>query len=399
MAWNHASAIVAMAVCIQPVAGVFTAPTIPDHLIAVSVPNNNFEAITADDPTATGTIWKSKRVYLGKSGTAGASLPLRGPGGAAPPLANIWPVGYILQAAGYSEVRNGAAIPAVFQAGSTTNTVVMAAGSNATDDFYVGLPIQFAAIGTGFRATTLISKYNGTTKTATVPETIVAPVAGDAYTIPPYLAYVLGTISSAAPPRLSVRIYRDKKIYDYKDWRPTSLTFDEAVTNEANTVFPSLDFSGKGTPAGVSDGTTPNLDTVLAVPVAPGRGGKFVMDRVKLGHQSTRFTLQIDVNAPSNRNADAGQDSYEITSGTRSIELDLDQMAVTDFDIESRIDNQTALAVLDTWGLGAGNRFGSLMPNVVLDPFSPGDRNGFVSLTGNAQMNVNDKSHGFAIWW
>lgn len=399
MAWNQRSAVVAMAVAIQPVAGVFTAPAAPADVIAVSVPNNNYQSITADDPTATGTIWKAKPVYLGRSGTAGATVPLRGPGGAAPPALNAWPVGRVLQAAGFTEIRNAAAIAHVTIAGSTTTGVKFAVTESGVDDFYIGAPLQMAAIGTGFRATTLVADYDGAGQLATIPETIVAPGAGVAYTIPAYLSYVLGTLSTA-PPLLSISIWRDKKRYDYKDWRPTSVTFDMPVTNDQNQVFPSIDFTGKAVPQAVADDVSPAVpQALLDVPVPPCRGGKWVLDRTKIGHQSTRYALNIDVNAPSNQNQDAGQDAYEITSGTRTVSLDLNQMAVADLDIDARCDAQTPLPILSTWGAGAGNRHGFLLPSVVLDAFSPGDRNGFVNLTGDAMPVPVDKSAAYTIWW
>lgn len=399
MAWNHRSAVVAMAVAIQAVPGVFTAPAAPADLVAVSVPNNNYEAITADDPTATGAIWRNKRIYLGKSGTAGATIPLRGPGGAAPPAAEEWPTGRFFLSAGWTEIVNAAPIPGALQAGSTTTALNLAAAAPGVDDIYIGAPIQLAEIGTGFRATTLISDYDGTTKIATIPETIAAPAAAAAYTIPAFISYVLGTMTTT-PPLLSISIWRDKKRYDYRDWRPTSFSVDMPVTNEQNQVFPSIDVSGRGVPAGVVDEASPQLPaSILNVPVAACRGGKFVFDRVKLGHQSLRFALNIDVAAASNQNQDQGQDGYDITSGNRSISLDLNQMNVTDLDLETRVDNQTILPLLSTWGQGPGNRMGMVLPNNVLDPLSPGDRNGFVNLTGDAAPVDVDKSAAFTIWW
>lgn len=398
MAWNHRTAVVAMGIAIQSAAGVFEEPAAPDDLVGVSVPNNAYEVITADDPTATGAVWRAKPIYLGKTGTAGATIPLRGPGGASPPDANEWPVGRILQAAGFTEVRNATAITDT-SAGGTTSSITLEAGSNAADDFYLGYPIQHANFGeAGFRATTMVQDYDGTTKVATIPETVTAPATGD-YTIPPFLAYVLGTMTTV-PPLLSVSIWRDKKRYDYLDWRPTSLSIDVPVTNDANQVFPSIDFSGRATPHQVVDEDAPTLpSSILNVPVPPARGGKFVLDRVKLGHQSIRFALNVDTAAPSNQNKDQGQDGYEITSGTRQISLDLNQMNVTDLDIDARVDNQTVLPILSTWGLGAGNRWGLLLPNNCLQAHSPGDRNGFVNLTGDAAPVDVDKSASLAVWW
>lgn len=400
MAWNHRSAVVAMAVCIQLVEGVYTPPTLPDHIVAVSVPNNNYESITADDPTATGAVWRSRRIYLGRTGTSGATIPIRGPGGAAPPALNTWPVGFFFQAAGCAEIRQAAPAIEAFQAGSSTVAVVLANTRSAVDDTYIGTPITFAEAGTGFRATTLIQDYTGATRTANLGETLgAAPAAAGAYTIPAHLSYRLGTLTTA-PPLLSMVIWRDGKAYRYKDWRPTSFSVDEPVTNEANSVFPSIDVSGKCTPAGVADEVGPLVpDSVLAISPAACRAGKWCLDRTKLGHQSTRFVINVDVGAPSNQNADAGQDAYVITGGNRSVTLDVNDMAVADFDFETRVDNQTIMPILSTWGAGAGNRFGMILPNVVLDPFNPGDRNGFVNLTGDAQPTDVGNSMAFTIWW
>lgn len=399
MAWNHKARIFAMAIAIQAVPGVFTAPSNAD-LIAVASPTFSIDALTTDDPTATGSVWDSPRIYLGKTATAGATFPIRGPGGAAPPIANAWPFGRVLQSAGWTEQRRAAAAAAVLQAGSSTTALVLANTESAVDDFLIGHPITQASAGTGFKATTLIRDYAGATKTATLAETLSgAPAAGAAYTLPPALVYTLGTLGTD-PPILSIRIWRDKKRYDIMDWRPASLSFDAPVSNEANQSYPSSEFSGKGNVAAVADDVSPALPSALLnIPVPPARDGKFYLDSVKLGHQSIRFTQDMETGAASNQNQASGQDGYDILSGRRTIELDLNNMAVADFDIDARVDAQTVLPALSTWGAGPGNRFGLLLPNNVLDPLSPGERNGYVNLTGNASPTDVDKSAAFAIWW
>lgn len=399
MAWNHKARIFAMAIAIQPVAGVFTAPTLAG-LLPVASPTFSIEAITADDPTATGSVWDNARVYLGKTVTAGGTYPLRGPGGASPPAANGWPFGLVLQSGGWAEIVRNAATNAVLQAGSTTTSLVLAASESAVDDFLVGAPLQTAAVGAGFRQTTVIRDYVGASKTAILAETLgSAPAAGVNYTIPASLSYVLGTVNTD-PPQLSIRIWRDKKRYDIMDWRPQSIAMDIPVANEANTSFPSSEFSGKGNLFAVADDTSPALpSSILATPVPPARAGKFYLDSVRLGHQSIRFTQDMETGAASNQNQDSGQDGYDILSGRRTVEWDLNNMAITDFDIDARVDAQASVPFLSTWGLGAGNRFGFMLPNNVLDPGSPGERNGYVNLTGNAFPKDVDKSAALTIWW
>lgn len=400
MAWNHKSRVVAFAVAIQSVAGTFTTPTSAD-IIPVAPPSNSENMVSTDDPTATGSIWTSPRVYLGKTANVGATAPLRGPGGVAPPAANAWPLGRVFQAAGYAEVRTATAISGTAQAGGSTTSIILAAGASATDDFYTGMPIQHATIGTGgtIKGNSALLDYNGTSKAGILGETVASAITAGTYNIPPNLLYQLGTLSSA-PPLLSVTIWRDKKRYDYRDVRLTSLTFDMPVANEANQVYPSIEFQMKGLPAGVTDATAPTLTTAQLSTIAPYRNGKFCLDKVALGHQSSKFAISADVAGASNAAAAEGQDGYEIMSGNRTLDLDLNQMAVTDFDIDTRVNNQTTVSTMSLWGLAAGNRFVSTCPEIALNPLNnPGDRNGFVNLTGNAAFVGVDKAHTFAVWW
>lgn len=400
MAWNHKSRVVALAVAIQSVAGTFTTPTSAD-IIPVAPPTNSEDMVSVDDPTATGSIWNSPRVFLGKTATIGATAPLRGPGGVTPPAANAWPLGRVLQAAGYAEVRTAAAITGTAQAGGSTTSIILAAGASAVDDFYLGMPIQHATIGTAatLKGNSIIVDYNGTSKAATLGETVGSAIIAGNYTIPPNLCYQLGTLASA-PPLLSVTVWRDKKRYDYRDVRLTQLTFDMPVANEQNQSYPSIEFQMKGLLAAVTDSTTPALTSAQLSTIAPYRAGKFCLDKVALGHQSNKFQISADVAGASNAAATEGQDGYEIMSGNRSIDFDLNQMAVSDFDLETRVTNQTTLSTMSLWGMGQGNRFGSANPEIALNPMNnPGDRNGFVNLTGNAALVGVDKSHTFTIWW
>lgn len=400
MAWNHRSRVVAMAVAIQVATGTFIQPSTATDLMAVSSITNTHAAITADDPTATGAVWDAPPVVLGEQATVGATFPMRGPGGAGPPLANTWPMGKIFQAGGWAEIRKAASSSGVLQAGSSTTAIVLANTESATDNLLLGAPLQMAAIGTGFQQTTLIRSYAGASKTANLAETLgAAPAAGAAYTIPAYLSYVLGTLTTP-PPVLSVSIWRDKKRYDYRDWAPTSIAGNMPVANDANTSFPDITFSGRGTLQAVVDDVTPVLpSSMLAIPVTPVRNGKFYLDRVKLGHQSLSFTEGLTVGNASNQNQASGQDGGDILSGTRSTSVDLNQMAVSDFDLHARTTNLLPVPVLSTWGLGSGNNWGFMQPNITLAPFSPGDRNGYVNLTGDANTTDVDKAAVFSIWW
>lgn len=402
MSWNHRSKIAAVAVAIQGVAGTFSAPNNTTDVMAVSNLTNGDELVSAADPTLSGAIWDTSRIYLGRTSTVGFTVPLRGPGGASPPAANAWVPGRALRAAGFTELRQATAITGeVLVAGSTTTALSLATTQSAVDDAIVGTPIQQAAVGTvgTVKGTTLVTDYVGSSRLASISDTVVAPTAGASYTVPAYLSYVLGTLTTA-PPLLSISVWRDKVRYDYRDCVVASFMFDVPVANENNTTFPSVEFSFRGVFVGKSDDTTPIVSAAtLAVLPPANRGGKFTLDRVKLGHASMRVGATADTGAASNANQDAGQDGYDILSGSRTIELDLNAMNVTDFDLEARVTNQTILSSANLWGAGAGNRFGLVVPNMVLDPLTPGDRNGYVNLTGGGAMVDVDKSMAFTVFY
>lgn len=398
MAWNHKSRVVSMAVKIQEGQGQFAQPNRTTDLVAVSAPTNTHDPVTADDATSTGAIWESNRVYLGKTATLGGTIPLRGPGGVAPPAASAWTPGRILQSAGWAEIRSANPIEGdLVDTGNSFRLLIEDSGQ--VENLLLGAPFQYDFFGAGFKRTTMLTRSEVLGDIVEVAESAFGIEVGEAYVIPPYLSYQLGTLTGA-PVYLSVSIWRDKKRYDYVDFQPTSLVINLPVSNEANTNVSDITFQGKALVQAIADDTAPVLpSSLLAIQPAPVRNGKFFLNRVRLGHQQLSFTETLTVAGASNQNAAAGQDGYDIISGTRQIALDLNQMAVADFDLHDLEDNQTKMPLMSTWGAGQGNNFGFIVPNLCLDPFTPADRNGFVSITGNAYSTDVDKSAALTIWW
>lgn len=393
---GHKENIVSMGVTIQPVAGTFNLPGVAD-LIPISTPDNGFDPITADDDTMTGTMWAAPRQFLGQRGRAGATARLRGPGGALPPAANAWVLGRILQGAGFTEIRNAAAITAAAQAGNAAlDKIILAVGESAVDDFYKGYPIAHAGIGAGMRAYSMIRGYVGATKTAELSENVAVAIAAGNYTIPAGLFYTLST--GAAIPLLSVSVWRHRKRYDYKDCAISSFAVNVPVSSDAQTDSPTVEFSMVGVPI-----TPPVDDLALALPAAlltpppPAKAGKFALAKTLIGHQTLRIELGLDTGAPPNQNFDAGQESYEIMSGTRTVTLDINQQLAATLALETLVQNQTPTALESIWGLAAGNRFGVGVPNLLLNPFSPSGRNGFVGMNGDAALNDVDRSINLAL--
>lgn len=398
MSWNHRDRVFALGVALQPTKGQFVQPGL-SGLIGVSTPNNGSEAITAADPTQTGTIWDAPPIFLGETGTGGGTIPLRGPGGSVPPAANSWPLGLIMQACGFTEIRRGTPqLATALGAGSTPTSLVLANSEAAIDDFYVGMPIQQDQIGQGFRRTSLIQDYVGATRTAILAETLGGIPTAD-YTMPAGLFYVLSTLT-IAPPLLSISIWRDQVRYDYMDCVITNWSLDIPVSNENNTVFPSLDFTVKGTPLDPVDDVTPALpQQVLNVQPPAAKGGKFFLDRIKLGHTGVKTTIALTSGAASNQNQDEGQDGQDIQSGSRTVDLTLNQMNVSDFNVKARVKARAQIPLLSTWGQGNGNKLGLMIPAMLLNPLNPQTANGYVTLAGNAQPSQLDKGIAFSVWY
>ena len=387
--------IAALGVTIQPTPGTFNAPGVND-LIPISSPDNGEDIISTDDDTLTGALWSAPRQFLGSRGRAGATARLRGPGGATPPAAGVWPLGRILMAAGFTEIRNAAAITATVAANADASAVVLDAAASAVDDFYNGYPIQHAGIGSGIRGTSMVRDYVGSTKKATLMETLGAAISAGSYTIPPGLFYILST--GLAIPALSCSVWRHKVRYDYRDCALNSFAINIPVANEQSTETPSVEFSMVGVPITPTDQNALSVPDSAMTPVPPARAGKFVLLNTKVGHQSLRLEFGLESGAPPNQNNDTGQEAYEILSGNRTVSLDVNQMLQSELNIKAAVDAQTSTSIMSIWGLGSMNRFAVGIPEAVLDPLGVAGRNGFVGVSANASPTNVDKSISIAVF-
>ncbi len=370
----------ALGITIQPTAGLYNEPTAAD-LIAMFSPDNGSDDITADDATLTGGVWAAPRQFLGRRGRAGATFNLRGPGGASPPAAGAWVPGRILQAAGFTEIVNAAAITGAASAGDTTSFT--SALASAVDDFYMGYPIQHANIGSGrIKGTSMIRDYIGSTKRVVLSETVASAITTGNYTIPPFLGYVLS--AGAGIPLLSAKMWRHRKAYRYKDCAINSFAINIPTANDQSTDVPTVEFGMVGVPVPSVDEIAPTLPSSLLTPTPPAKDGKFAFNGIKIGHQSMRLEFGLETGAPPNVNFEAGQEGYEIMSGTRTVALDINEQLMATLDVDGLVDSQASVPILEGWGSAAGRSWMASVHNSLLNSFSPTGRNGFVGLTGGA---------------
>lgn len=381
--------VTAVGITIQPTPGTYNEPGSVD-LIAVSSPDNGSDPITTDDPTLTGSVWAAPRQFLGRRGRAGATFAMRGPGGASPPAAGEWIPGRILQAVGFTEVVNATPITGTALGGSTSS-IQLAAAASATDDFYQGYPIMHSNIGSGrVRGASLIRDYIGSTKTAVLSETLGVAVAGGTYTIPAFLGYVLSTAASV--PLLSAAVWRHKKKYGYRDCAVSSFAINIPVNNDQSNDLPSIEFGLVGVPVPAEDENAPVIQSSKLSAVPPAKGGKFTFNGLKLGHQTLRMEFGLESGAPPNQNFDAGQEGYELLSGSRTMTLDLNEQLVATLDIDALTDAQTPVPVQSGWGAAAGQTFLFGIANALLGAYNPTPRNGFVGLSGDGVPQDADRA-------
>jgi hypothetical protein len=387
--------ITALGITIQPTPGVYNEPTSAD-LIAVSQPDNGSDGITSDDPTLVGSVFAAPRQFIGRRGRAGATFVLRGPGGSEPGAAGSYVAGRIMQAAGFAEVINQTEIIGTATGGSTSS-IILAGGASSAADFYKGMPIQHANIGAAdsIRGTSLIRGYDGTSKTATLMETLGAAVAAGQYRIPPSLTYLLTTGLSI--PMLSAKVWRHKKAYRYRDCALNAFAINIPVANNDNTDLPSIEFSMFGVPVPSIDELCPPLTSAQLSTPAPAKDGKFTFNGIKLGHQTLRLEFSLETAALPNQNFVEGQESYEIMSGTRTVTLDLNEQLVAQLDIDALTDSQVPVPLQSGWGSAPGRRFLVGVPNGPLDAFSPAGRNGFVGLSGGLAPSDVDRSIALSV--
>jgi hypothetical protein len=175
----------AIAAVNQPTIGTFSAPTLSDVMIVGDFKFQPIDATFVKRNPIRGFLGSADSVMVAKKSTATIPMELSGSGVAGTPPQH----GKMLRACAMSETILGTAHTGTAQAGSTTNSIKLAAGASATDDAYQGMLISTTG-GTGPGQERVIVDYDATTKIATVNEVWdVTPDATTTYNIPKQVAY------------------------------------------------------------------------------------------------------------------------------------------------------------------------------------------------------------------
>lgn len=295
-------------------------------------------------------------VYLKGSGTAGTA-PEFGP---------------LLKACGWAETATATAVPSSAEAvgsGSTDTEVVLGTSASSTDDTYLGMPLQLSGDLTDL---SFVSDYVGSTKTATVTDTLTGtPAAATTeYQIPKNVLY-LPTSSSISS--ITIYAYLDGKLTKMLGCRGTmQLSLTSGGPAKMSFSFTGM-FSAESDTAIVS----PTYDTTRP-PI--WKGGKALINRLAAAMQGLSITNGNTLASPDNPNATEGVDPAIITmrniTGTMN---PVERLVATD-DVMTDFRSGNKRIVHASYGSTAGNKVGITIPSALYTGKNPTDRSGIAAV-------------------
>lgn len=266
-----------------------------------------------------------------------------GTGGVAPAY------GGLLRACGFSQTLLASALTGTAQVGGSSNSVKLAAGASAVDDFYLGMPMAITA-GTGNGQSGLIVDYNGTSKIATVVSAAwVAPDATSSYSIAANAAYKpISTLQESATMYFNLEGVQHKFV---------GVRGNVKLSIGAN-KRPLLTFEFMGLYQPVADASVPAcVYTAWIKPLLANKANTpffSLHGASNIGLES--FDLDVGNELEFNDLINGTEEWIQVDRKTGA-SISLDAVTVATKDWWSIITNNTIGAFGLTQGLAAGNRF------------------------------------------
>lgn len=371
--------------------GTYVAPDSSD-LITVADLRPTIDGLTADIREFTGSVHRPGPVVLGKTFSVSGRVLLRGPGGTAPPAADAWILGRILRAAGFTESVTSTAVPAspeAVGAGGSTTTVELGVSATGTVDLYKGMMLLISALsGTAGKPQLVMGRSNDASKIVTLPETAAGALTSGNWQLPKQLTYLL---SSGTPPTLSVSCWVGNRRYNGKGCAISSFRINMPTSSRDSQDVPSIEFTLTGDLQSVADDASPPTPPAgLAVP--PFRDGKLWVANKQLGGSSFTIDFGAQIGYPPNPNEQSGNETAQLTETTRTVDLTLNQVALTAFDDVTLAEDQANHSLFALWGLASGNAFGVIVTDMRFNHRSPDNSGAFVTQTGQAFVDGTTKT-------
>lgn len=383
------SQVTILGIKVESTSGTYDAPSSSD-LVLVADLKPSIEGLTTTVNEFTGSIHKPGPIVLGKSFSASGRILLRGPGGASPPAADAWIPGRLIRAAGFTEVVTATAVPtspeAVGGTGSTT-TATLGFTASTTVDVYKGMMILLSLLGSNKAGLTMVRSYSAA-KLATLMETHTAAITSGNWQLPRQLTYLL---SAGTPPTLSVSCWIGGRRINARGCAISAFKINLPTLSRDSQDVPSIEFTLTGdVQTIVDDASPPSAPTGLAIP--PYRDGKLWIANKQLGGSSVSIDFGAQVGFPPNPNFTSGNETAQVTETTRTVDLTLNQVALTAFDDVALADAQGYSSLFGLWGLASGNAFGLAITDMRFNHRSPDNGGPFVTSTGSAFVDGVDKT-------
>ena len=341
---------ISLAIAKQPSADTYVDPT--TNYMPISQCRFAIEGQTIASDEYTGTPWKKGDDVSGKRATLSYNVKLRPPGGAAPPAADAWLPGLILQAAKFLENRVTTAIPAAAEAvaSGTTTSVTLAAGAAATADLYNGYAISLSDNGATYKARmTAIRDYTAA-KVASLMETLSGAPAAN-YQMPKQLNYFLDA-TSTDPTLISQELNLDGHRYDLMNCRPSGLQLVVPTSTKNQTLYPELQVSWEMDIYANAAEATPTVAALGAVPFF--KDGDAWLSLKALGVETFTIDLGIQTEFPPNPNKVDGVDAAEFVGAQAKLSMTRQKYLPAVIDTLALADAQALHSFFTQWGSAAG---------------------------------------------
>lgn len=365
----------ALAIAIQPVRDVFTAPnTTTDLLIGMSNARIARDPVTLADDTYTGAVFQNADQVIGTQDSITFTAKLKPPSSL--PALNAFVLGRLLQAAKFAELRLAAAIgPEALGAWVDSKTPTLGASAAGTASLYKGYPLIIGAAAYK-TALTAIRSYDAAKHAGLLEDWGSTPATN--YTIPSFIGYTRD-ITSADPPLLSFKFWRAGRRYEMMNGAVTGLRYRRPTSTPTRPGYPEMEFTVSGIVTNVVTDPAPTIPPLGAMPVT--KDGKEILDYKKIGVDTASIDFGLQTERPPNMNQADGADAPQLTGGTANGTIQQQAYLPSYLDIDALAAAGTYVPYFQQWGLSAGNAIQVLIPDA---------RAGYPNDNANGNVDMDD---------
>lgn len=347
-----------VAIKLESPSGTDATPTVGSNAVRMEKPIPRLQPNQVSTNEVTGSLDGQVQEAAGGYGQMPGRVYLKGSG--APETPPEW--GVIMKVAGFAETVLDTAETGTAQAGDTDSITLAASGPSATDDAYLGMPIQITG-GTGSGQKGIITAYDGTTKVATVhpPWLTTTPDATSTYAIPKCVRYQ--KTSTSLP---TATVYNWAHRSDGGNSRLDKLLGAVATLafNFATRQIPYMDVTLQGGLAVPTDVSAPGAPTYSTALPPPWIDSQTCLDALQEKIRTLSYDVGNQLQSVDDPNAAYGYDVAAIAqrNSTGSVSVPMALLSVRNF-LSMWLAGSTA-TLSSLWGSTAGNRFAMLIPQI-----------------------------------